>query len=96
MLSLWCAWSPRNRLGRSQNEKRLLSATLEPALLVETFMLRWALTFLAFALVAGLLGFTGIAGDAMYIARVLFYIFVVVFLMSLIYGAVSGRGIKPI
>lgn len=57
-------------------------------------MLRWALTFLVLALIAGLLGFTGIAGDAMYIARVLFYIFIVVFLVSLIYGAITGRGIK--
>jgi len=61
---------------------------------VEKHMLRWALTFLVLALIAGLLGFTGIAGDAMYIARVLFYVFIVVFLVSLIYGAVTGRGIK--
>ena len=49
---------------------------------------------LVLALIAGLLGFTGIAGDAMYIARVLFYIFIVVFLVSLIYGLITGKGIK--
>ena len=57
-------------------------------------MLQWALTFLVLALIAGLLGFTGIAGDAMYIARILFYIFIVVFLVSLIYSLITGRGVK--
>ncbi len=54
-------------------------------------MLRWSLAFLVFALVAGLLGFTTIAGDAMYIARILFYIFVVVFLVSVVFGLISGK-----
>lgn len=40
---------------------------------------------------AGLLGFTTIAGDAMYIARILFYIFVVVFLVSVVFGLISGK-----
>ncbi len=57
-------------------------------------MLRWALAFLIFALIAALLGFTGIAGDAMYIARILFYIFIVVFLVGLIYHLLTGKGIK--
>ena len=54
-------------------------------------MLRWALIFLVFALVAGLLGFTGIAGDSMYIARVLFFIFLVVFLAGLVFSLITGR-----
>lgn len=54
-------------------------------------MLRWALTFLIFALIAGLLGFTGLAGQSMYIARVLFFVFLVVFIASLIYGMVTGK-----
>jgi uncharacterized membrane protein YtjA (UPF0391 family) len=55
-------------------------------------MLRWALGFLVFALIAALLGFTGIAGEAMYIARILFYIFIVLFLVGLVYSLVTGRG----
>ncbi len=54
-------------------------------------LLRWALVFLVFALIAGLLGFTGIAGEAMYIARILFFIFLVVFLVGLVYSLVTGK-----
>lgn len=54
-------------------------------------MLRWALTFLVFALIAALFGFTGIAGESMYIARILFFIFLVIFVVSLLYGMVTGK-----
>ena len=47
-------------------------------------MLGWTLTFLIIALLAGALGFTGIAGAAIGIAQVLFYIFLVLFLVSLV------------
>jgi uncharacterized membrane protein YtjA (UPF0391 family) len=49
-------------------------------------MLRWALLFLIVALVAAGLGFGGIAGDAAYIARILFFLFLVLFLVSLVLG----------
>lgn len=49
-------------------------------------MLYWALVFLIVALVAGALGFGGIAGTAAGIARVLFGIFVVLFLIGLVLG----------
>ena len=54
-------------------------------------MLRWAFAFLVFALIAALLGFTGIAGDSMYIARVLFFVFLVVFLAGLLYTVITGK-----
>lgn len=54
-------------------------------------MLRWSLAFLVLALVAGLLGFTGIAGESMYIARILFVIFLVVFVVGLIVSLVTGK-----
>ncbi len=54
-------------------------------------MLRWALTFLILAMIAGLLGFTGIAGDAMYIAKILFYIFLVGFVVGLVFSLISGK-----
>ena len=49
-------------------------------------MLRWALMFLIFALVAGALGFFVIAGTAAVVAKWLFAIFLVVFVVSLITG----------
>jgi uncharacterized membrane protein YtjA (UPF0391 family) len=57
-------------------------------------MLRWAFVFLIVALIAGLLGFTGIAGNSMYIARVLFFIFLVIFLLSLVYGLATGKRLR--
>ena len=56
-------------------------------------MLLWALTFFVVALIAALLGFTDIAAAAAGIAKVLFYIFLVLFLVSLLFGVMRrGRG----
>jgi uncharacterized membrane protein YtjA (UPF0391 family) len=49
-------------------------------------MLYWALMFFVFALVAALFGFGGIAVAAAGIAKILFFIFVVLFLASLLAG----------
>ena len=54
-------------------------------------MLRWALIFLVVALVAGLLGFTTVAGASIAIAKTLFYVFLVVFLVLLVLGFMGGR-----
>jgi uncharacterized membrane protein YtjA (UPF0391 family) len=54
-------------------------------------MLKWALIFLVLALVAGVLGFSGIAGESMFIAKVLFFIFLVVFIVGLVYSLLTGR-----
>jgi uncharacterized membrane protein YtjA (UPF0391 family) len=54
-------------------------------------LLRWALIFLVVALVAAILGFGGIAANAVWIGQTLFYIFLVLFLISLIFGLISGR-----
>jgi uncharacterized membrane protein YtjA (UPF0391 family) len=47
-------------------------------------MLRWALSFFVIALIAALLGFTGLALAAAGVAKVLFFIFLVLFLASLV------------
>lgn len=49
-------------------------------------MLRLALFFLILAIVAGLLGFTEIAGAAVWIAKTLFIIFLVLFIVFLIFA----------
>jgi uncharacterized membrane protein YtjA (UPF0391 family) len=54
-------------------------------------MLRWALIFLVIALIAALLGFTTIAGASIAIAKTLFYIFLIVFLVLLVMGVMAGR-----
>ena len=54
-------------------------------------MLRWALIFLVVGLVAGLLGFTSVAGASIAIAKTLFFIFMVIFLVLLIAGLAIGR-----
>lgn len=54
-------------------------------------MLNWALTFLVIALIAALLGFTSIAGAAIGIAKILFYVFLILFLVSLVSHLFRGR-----
>ena len=54
-------------------------------------MLRWALTFLVVALVAALFGFTTVAGESILIAKVLFFVFLVLFVVSLITGSRAPR-----
>lgn len=49
-------------------------------------MLKWSLFFLLVAIVAGLLGFTSIAGVSVEIAKVLFFLFLVLFIFSLFVG----------
>jgi uncharacterized membrane protein YtjA (UPF0391 family) len=50
-------------------------------------MLRLALLFLIVALVAALFGFTTIAGTAVGLARILFFVFLALFVASLILGS---------
>lgn len=54
-------------------------------------MLGWALTFLIVALIAAALGFGGIAGTAVSIAKIIFIVAIVLFVLSLVYGMVTGR-----
>ena len=49
-------------------------------------MLRWSFIFLIVAIVAAIFGFTDIASGAAAIAKVLFFIFLVVWLLMIILG----------
>jgi len=49
-------------------------------------MLYWALMFLVVALIAGALGFFGTAVAAAGIAKILFFVLIVLFLISLLTG----------
>jgi uncharacterized membrane protein YtjA (UPF0391 family) len=54
-------------------------------------MLGWAVTFLIIALIAGLLGFGVVAGVAIEAAKIVFFVAVVLFAISVIAGLVRGR-----
>jgi len=49
-------------------------------------MLRWAILFAIVAIIAGVFGFGGISESAAGIAKVLFFIFIIGFLIVLIFG----------
>ena len=55
-------------------------------------MLGWVVTFLIIALIAGVLGFGGIAGASIEIAKIIFFIAIVLFLVSAVVGVTRGRG----
>lgn len=54
-------------------------------------MISWAITFLVIALIAAVLGFGGIAGTAVGIAKIIFFVAIVLFLISAIFGVIRGR-----
>ncbi len=53
-------------------------------------MIKWAIIFFVISLVAGLLGFTGIAAGFRSVAKVLFFIALAIFLIVLIFGVLLG------
>ena len=57
-------------------------------------MLKLALTFLVIGLVLGLLGFGGIGGAFVGIAKILFFIAIALFVIFLIIALVTGKAVK--
>ena len=56
-------------------------------------MLKWAATFLVIALVAAIFGFGFVAGAAAGIAKILFFLFIVVALLMFILGMTVFKAI---
>ena len=56
-------------------------------------MLRWALLFFIVSIVAGFLGFSGIAVATSGIAKILFFIAIAIFLVFLVLGLMAGEAI---
>jgi uncharacterized membrane protein YtjA (UPF0391 family) len=54
-------------------------------------MLGWAVTFLIIALIAAVFGFTGVYVAVAGIAKILFFVFLVLFIISLVTGSMSRR-----
>jgi len=72
-------------------DRRFYSRSGNAAQHMESAMLGWALAFLIVAMVAAVLGFGGIAGLSIDIAKIIFFVAVVLFLISAIVGLVRGR-----
>jgi uncharacterized membrane protein YtjA (UPF0391 family) len=49
-------------------------------------MIKWALVFLVVGLIAGVLGFTGVAGASFAIAKLLFFVALAIFVVLLLLG----------
>ncbi len=54
-------------------------------------MLGWTLTFLVLAMVAAILGFGALAGAAAGIAKILFYVFLILLVISFLARAMRGQ-----
>ena len=52
----------------------------------EVIMLNWAISFFVIAIIAAVLGFTNIAGSAIDIAKILFFVFLILAVVSFIFG----------
>jgi uncharacterized membrane protein YtjA (UPF0391 family) len=82
---------PVARIRKRQPRLRMSRPHLQPF----PPMIRWALTFLVLGLIAALFGFTSIAGAAIGIAKILFYVFLVLFGVALLVGMTAGGGRAP-
>ncbi len=56
-------------------------------------MLKWALIFFIISVIAGAFGFTNISAAAGGIARILFFVFIVIFVILLILGLMAGEAL---
>lgn len=54
-------------------------------------MLNWALTFLVIALIAAVLGFGGVAVISIEFAKILFVVFLILFVVAAIMHALRGK-----
>ena len=59
-------------------------------------MISLAITFLIVAVIAALLGFTGAAIISVEVAKLLFFIFIILFIISLFFGYRGRRRAPPI
>lgn len=57
-------------------------------------MLKWAIIFLVLGLIMGALGFGGVGGAFVGVAKILFFIAIVVFVVLLIMGLMAGKAVK--
>lgn len=56
-------------------------------------MLRWSAIFFIIALIAAVFGFGGIASGAVEIAKILFFVAIAIFVVTLVIGMMAGKKI---
>lgn len=54
---------------------------------------RWAILFFVIALIAAVFGYGGIAGDAAWIGQILLFVFLILAVVSLIFGRRTTAGV---
>jgi uncharacterized membrane protein YtjA (UPF0391 family) len=54
-------------------------------------LLDWAFIFLILAIIAGVFGFGGIAVESAYIAKILFFVFLAIFLISFLFRMMNRK-----
>jgi uncharacterized membrane protein YtjA (UPF0391 family) len=72
------SWTPE--------QAKRLAIELQDFVTGDKSMLHWSLVFLVIAIIAAILGFGGIAGTAVGIAKILFFVFLVIWLIAFIGG----------
>jgi len=58
-------------------------------------MIDLVIVFFVLAIIAGLLGFSGVEAASFGIAKILFFVFLVLFVVSLLMRVLRGRGTPP-
>jgi uncharacterized membrane protein YtjA (UPF0391 family) len=81
----------RPQLVRRKRQHSRRDAKAAKRIEAELVMLSWVVTFLIIALIAGILGFGGIAGVSIEIAKTVFFIAVILFIISAVVGVARGR-----
>ena len=57
-------------------------------------MLKWAIIFLVAGLILGALGFGGVGGAFVGVAKILFFVAIAVFVVLLVMGLMAGKAVK--
>jgi len=86
-------WTLHQRAFRPSQEIADVASISHPWSEKGETMLQYALVFFIIAIIAGLLGFGVIASAAAGIAKILFFVFLVLFIVTLIGHASRGRAV---
>lgn len=82
---------PASTVGLNRGEQLPTPALPVNKPIRRNIMLRWALSFLVLALIAGFLGFGGVAVISIEIARILFVAFIILFVIAFAMHALQGK-----